>query len=392
MKIGTRVRNIAHNYTGAVRDVHGKGWIIIDVDEGGTKKARKNELDIIQESQSRESSLLERLKEDPEFLQNLEDNKVTGKKIQNCLKQIKEEGYDINIPRNTFGGLVNEYTKRQMLIELLKENQDQTGEQLERTESAFEASSGSAARNTSTVPRDKPEEEAGGIAQIQTAVQKPSKMCHLVLDRSGSMEDIDPSVFTSAKEFLQDAPLDSYYAISEFGSELHIDVKNFKTRHEAIEHLELHEPRGSTKLFDAIVQVLEGEEARLQADAHLTMIIVTDGMDNCSSVGAREKARELIEKAKKRGWRIVFCGSNQDAACSAAFLGITEANALTYGNDAASFVSMMKAVSDSNRRYWCDVHTGFSTLERQLCSATNTTQGFEQGSQPPSKKQRTVDA
>ena len=75
---------------------------------------------------------------------------------------------------------------------------------------------------------------------------------------------------------------------------------------------------GSTALYDAIAETIEGLE---QADdteeaAHL-IIVVTDGQENCSQrfrgKGGAVELKQMIERLKGTGrWTFAFLGSGQD--------------------------------------------------------------------------------
>ena len=80
-------------------------------------------------------------------------------------------------------------------------------------------------------------------------------------------------------------------------------------------------PRGMTPLFDGIGQIL----SRAQADQPETAIIVimTDGRENSSKELTSANAKQALDKAKAKGWEVVFLGADFAAFGDAQAVGVS---------------------------------------------------------------------
>ena len=187
-----------------------------------------------------------------------------------------------------------------------------------------------------------------------------AEVLHLVVDQSGSMANVQESVYTGARELVQDMPDDAQISFSTFASSVSLGDLTSKEAALAI----LQQPRtahGSTALYDAIVQVTErcGTTA-----GSVTIAIVTDGQDTCSRRG-NDAAQRAIQAFRADPLRsIVFLGSNQDALASATAIGIPVTHALSMGNQPVHMREGMRALSANlTRRRTGDVD-GFLESER----------------------------
>lgn len=100
--------------------------------------------------------------------------------------------------------------------------------------------------------------------------------------------------------------------------------------------------RGCTALMDAV-----GEYARMtDVPTHTLFVIITDGMENASSIYSRQKVKKMIEHQKRRfGWEFVFIGANIDAAETAGGFGIEREFAVDYHADGEGTRMVYEAVS-----------------------------------------------
>lgn len=111
-------------------------------------------------------------------------------------------------------------------------------------------------------------------------------------------------------------------------------------------------PRGSTALLDAIGTSIHDTGRRLeklpeeQRPSKVVCVIITDGFENASRKFDRKQIDELIrEQRDKYQWEFVFLGANQDAIATAASMGITAANAMTYANNTQGVASSYRSLS-----------------------------------------------
>lgn len=91
-------------------------------------------------------------------------------------------------------------------------------------------------------------------------------------------------------------------------------------------------PGGNTPLLDSIGQVVVRiGRMKLARDRRITLVIITDGLENCSREYKRaDIAKILTLKQKQDGWEVVYLGANQDAFAEASSIGIPVAAAANY--------------------------------------------------------------
>lgn len=82
-------------------------------------------------------------------------------------------------------------------------------------------------------------------------------------------------------------------------------------------------PRGSTALYDAIVEAVRRIENYAPENDKTAVVIVTDGYENASKEATLEIVNDLITKKRAEGWEFMFIGANQDAWATGNQLGTT---------------------------------------------------------------------
>jgi hypothetical protein len=173
---------------------------------------------------------------------------------------------------------------------------------------------------------------------------------YILLDRTGSMASIWAETLSSINAYVEklasdkvDAKITLAMFDSHNGTQFDIirrstHVKDWPpvTERDAL-------PRGYTPLYDAIGRLmgLAGADAAETAG----IIIVTDGLENASREVTREGAKAMLDRARGKGWDIVFLGANFDAFGQAASLGQAAAQTLNIapGAMAAAMAGPMAA-------------------------------------------------
>lgn len=199
----------------------------------------------------------------------------------------------------------------------------------------------------------------------------------VVLDRSGSMENIAHDMVGGLKSFVKEqqavegactftlAQFDDVYDVIYD----HVDLTSVK-------ELSLV-PRGSTALLDAIGRTLTNARsyvAGLPAAMHPThklICIITDGMENASREWSKEAIVELVEKMEAEGWVISYLGANQDAIKVGASMGFQQNNTMTYHATRAGAQSMTTSYAVNTTMLRSTGHTdGFSEAQREDAVST----------------------
>ena len=152
-----------------------------------------------------------------------------------------------------------------------------------------------------------------------------------ILDESGSMQDIKPSVISGFNEYiksLQNQQGKFLFTLTKFDSRgirtpytlLNIhDVKPLNN--------ETYSPGEMTPLFDAVVDTVESIADRIKDNEPSLVVIMTDGLENASKKHNADCLKDLIHKLQHKGnWTFVFMGANQDSWQMATKIGISAGN------------------------------------------------------------------
>lgn len=170
----------------------------------------------------------------------------------------------------------------------------------------------------------------------------------MVVDRSGSMDDIRLDAQGGINAFVQDQ--------AKLPGECRITLVQFDNEYEFLHRGVLAQewpgyelvPRGSTALFDAVGRAIVETGARLaempedQRPGLVIFVISTDGMENSSRFYQGAKIREMIAHQKSvYNWQFTFLAANQDAFNEALNMGLTPDDAVEFGSDKAYSASLV---------------------------------------------------
>jgi len=162
----------------------------------------------------------------------------------------------------------------------------------------------------------------------------------IVLDRSGSMDCVKDDTIGGVNQFLksqQAVPGEATFSLVQFDNVIEDVVWGVPLGAAQPLTSETFVPRGSTALLDAIGQTIDRVGQSLAAmneperPDKVVFVIVTDGLENASSVFTRHKIDGMIAHQRDQyQWQFLFLGANQDAIATAASLNISAESALTY--------------------------------------------------------------
>jgi len=163
----------------------------------------------------------------------------------------------------------------------------------------------------------------------------------IILDESGSMGCIRKNALSGCNETIQNIRLLQQKA-SETEPQQHfltLVVFNSGRRcHYLYDHkpiteceeisLDAYRPDACTPLYDAIglsvchLQDIVSASRKEGENCETLVTIITDGLENSSTVFDSAKVKNLIEEQKKQGWTFAFIGTNIDEVAEAGKLGI----------------------------------------------------------------------
>ena len=167
----------------------------------------------------------------------------------------------------------------------------------------------------------------------------------IVLDASGSMEEIEGDVKGSFNEFLKkqrEEPGKTVFDLFQFNNVVKRPVKSVDL---ALFHDDLmskYDCSGCTALNDAVCTAIDtvGREfAEMPEDErpeHVLCVIITDGLENASREHTSKDVKERIEHQKTLyNWRFEFLAADQDAFASGESLGIDHDSCMEFSHDFA---------------------------------------------------------
>jgi Mg-chelatase subunit ChlD len=198
----------------------------------------------------------------------------------------------------------------------------------------------------------------------------------IVLDRSGSMEEIAKQTIAGFNSFLkeqQSVKGDAKITLVQFDHE-------YQPVYEAIDiHIapeltrKTYVPRGMTALLDAIGTTIKSTREKIklmkehERPSKLIFVVITDGHENHSRYFSRKDIFNKISKMEeKHKWQFVFLGANQDAIDEAGRLGVKAHKAMTYAADSmgteAMFFDLSRNIAECREK---DVDFNFSIEQRK---------------------------
>ena len=163
-----------------------------------------------------------------------------------------------------------------------------------------------------------------------------------ILDRSGSMYKKRKDTIGSFNQMLEKQkrePGEAYITTALFSDQCDVHYSHTPIR----ETEELTEQDyyigGNTALFDAIGKVFHQTDSLLEGregdyEEKVLVFIITDGMENASVQYGRQQIKKLIEEKQKKGWVILFFGTDMEMIKLAEDTGIRKENTTCYPDTA----------------------------------------------------------
>ena len=207
-------------------------------------------------------------------------------------------------------------------------------------------------------------------------VTEPTKLWFL-LDRSGSMSALTQDVIGGFNTFVAEQarePGSAHLTLVQFDSQDPFEVIHDAARIEDIPRLttETYRPRGSTPLLDAVGDLTEHADQRIEARSRddqpaedQLVVIFSDGLENSSSKYSRARVAELISRRQEAGWEFVFMGANQDSYLEAGRIGVSQESISNFDASAAGTAAAFQSISRAASEY-----RGKTRMERTRDSGT----------------------
>jgi hypothetical protein len=179
---------------------------------------------------------------------------------------------------------------------------------------------------------------------------------HVLLDRSGSMEDCRDQTISAFNEYVHSLKVQSQagtrLSLTTFDTES-TDLVFDTLRVEAVPKLtrETFVPRGGTPLFDAVSAVVTSiDKVTLLPDERVALAILTDGEENSSrEMNAAAVNKLLTDRQERCNWLVQYLGANQNTWAAGAQIGIGRDHAIDFAT--ASVAPAMQSLAKSAGRF-----------------------------------------
>jgi hypothetical protein len=141
---------------------------------------------------------------------------------------------------------------------------------------------------------------------------------YILLDRTGSMQDIWAEALSSVNAYATEmatpdgsAKVDADLTVATFDAQQGLQFDVIRDSMDARKWKKVTDadatPRGMTPLYDAIGRIVSLAETEKPARA--VIVIMTDGKENASQEVTREGAKAALDRARAKGWEVVFLGA-----------------------------------------------------------------------------------
>ena len=141
---------------------------------------------------------------------------------------------------------------------------------------------------------------------------------YILLDRTGSMQDIWAEALSSVNAYATEmatpdgsARVDADLTVAAFDSQSGLQFDVIRDSMDARKWRKITDadatPRGMTPLYDAIGRIVALAESEKPSKA--VIVIMTDGQENASQEVNRAGAKAALDRARAKGWEVIFLGA-----------------------------------------------------------------------------------
>lgn len=188
----------------------------------------------------------------------------------------------------------------------------------------------------------------------------------IILDESGSMEDIKKQVISGFNETVQTIKAsqeefpdqEQYITFVSFNSS-GINTIRFAETADKLREIDgqVYKPNGGTPLFDAMgfsILRLENHLRSLNPDSYRVLVtILTDGYENASREYSASVIKTLVERLKTGNWTFVYVGTDHDVETITQSISID--NSMYFDKSEADMDMMFSNERNSRRAYYRNV-------------------------------------
>ncbi|MEO0883306.1 MAG: VWA domain-containing protein [Pseudomonadota bacterium] len=193
----------------------------------------------------------------------------------------------------------------------------------------------------------------------KSTARLPGVHSYILLDRTGSMSGIWEEALGSVNAYAHsvgekekdEADIETVVNLAVFDSQngLAFDVLRRKVDARAWKDVTIDEaqPRGMTPLFDAIGRLVSMAES--DGPEKAVLVIMTDGHENASREMTSIGAKVALDRARSRGWEVIFLGAEFASFSDAQSVGVGRERSMAFSSRRSRTV--MHAVGKKSRGY-----------------------------------------
>jgi hypothetical protein len=182
---------------------------------------------------------------------------------------------------------------------------------------------------------------------------------YILLDRTGSMESIWDEALKSVNAYAEELgkdeegepEIDTTISLAVFDAQdgMQFDVLRRNVKAEEWKDVTNDEasPRGMTPLFDAIGRMMTIAESDKPEKA--VVVVMTDGEENSSTELTKENVKDRLDRAREKGWEIVFLGAEFANFADASAVGVSAAKSMGVSKD--NLEGTMRSLSTKSKAY-----------------------------------------
>ena len=150
-----------------------------------------------------------------------------------------------------------------------------------------------------------------------------------ILDESGSMNSMGNEPVEAVNTFVneqKEIDNESTMTLYTFNSNVTIVYDDVLIKNIKKFSKDKYNPSSLTALYDAICIAIKNKLNK-EKNKNVICVILTDGLENCSSEYSNEDVIKMIDKAKTEyNWTFIYLGANQDVFKVGSGLGLNKQN------------------------------------------------------------------
>ena len=180
-----------------------------------------------------------------------------------------------------------------------------------------------------------------------------------ILDKSGSMSSLQSQVLSGFEEYintLKKKNVGGKFYLTLFDSES-IEKPYQGVSVNEVEPLtnSTYKPLGMTPLYDAVVKTIKQMQSEIDdmdENTAVSVVIMTDGMENDSREYTEKDMSDLVKKLTKKGnWTFAYMGANQDSWAQAQKFGIAQGNTMNWAATGKGTRSAFSSLANASHQH-----------------------------------------